>query len=170
MSMPLGKAIGNKLEVIEAIKVLKGLEKEALYDECILIAAKLISLAKNISLEKAKDEAINSIESGKAYKKFEEFVIYQHGDLQNLKEEEKPIIIRANKPGTIKKIHALEVAKLSYQLGALRTTKDEKIDYNAGVYIERKIGDKIAPGDVLMKLYTIKKIDNINLDLIFEIS
>ena len=87
-----------------------------------------------------------------------------------VKEEEKPIIIRANKPGTIKKIHALEVAKLSYQLGALRTTKDEKIDYNAGVYIERKIGDKIAPGDVLMKLYTIKKIDNINLDLIFEIS
>lgn len=170
MSMPLGKAIGNKLEVIEATKVLKSLEKEALYDECILIAAKLISLAKNISLEKAKDEAINSIESGKAYKKFEEFVIYQHGDLQNLKEEEKPIIIRANKPGTIKKIHALEVAKLSYQLGALRTTKDEKIDYNAGVYIERKIGDKIAPGDVLMKLYTIKKIDNINLDLIFEIS
>ena len=67
MSMPLGKAVGNKLEVIEATKVLKGLEKETLYDECILIAAKLISLAKNISLEKAKDEAINSIESGKAY-------------------------------------------------------------------------------------------------------
>lgn len=170
MSMPLGKAIGNKLEVIEAIKVLKGLEKETLYDECILIATKLISLAKNISLEKAKEEAIDSIESGKAYKKFEEFVTYQHGDLQDLKEEEKPIIIRANKPGIIKKIHALEVAKLSYQLGALRATKDEKIDYNAGVYIERKIGDKIAPGDVLMQLYTIKKTNNINLDLIFEIS
>ncbi len=169
MNTPLGKTIGNKLEVIEAIKVLKGLEKGSLYDECVILASNLISLAKNISIDDAKSEVIDSINSLKAYQKFCEFITYQHGSIDNLKIEDEEIIIRANKEGTIKKIHALEVAKLSYNLGAGRCSKEEEIDYDAGVYLEKEIGDKVKPGDVLMRLYTKKKLDTINIDKIFEI-
>lgn len=169
MNTPLGKAIGNKLEVIEAIKVLKGLEKGALYDECVILASKLISLAKGISLEKAKDEVVDSINSLRAYQKFCEFISYQHGNIDNLKIEDEKIIVRANKEGIIKKIHALEVAKLSYNLGAGRSSKEEEIDYDAGIYLEKEIGDKVKPGDTLMILYTKKKLDTVDINKIFEI-
>ena len=169
MNTPLGKAIGNKLEVIEAIKVLKGLEKGALYDECVILASKLISLAKGISLEKAKDEVVDSINSLRAYQKFCEFISYQHGNIDNLKIEDEKIIVRANKEGIIKKIHALEVAKLSYNLGAGRNSKEEEIDYDAGIYLEKEIGDKVKPGDTLMILYTKKKLDTVDINKIFEI-
>ena len=169
MNAPLGKAIGNKLEVIEAIKVLKGLEKGKLYDECVFLASNLISLAKNISLNDARTEVIDSINNLKAYQKFCDFITYQHGNIKKLKIEDEDIVIRASRKGTIREIHALEVAKLSYNLGAGRNTKEESIDYDAGVYLEKEIGDEVKPGDVLMRLYTKKKIDNINLDKIFEI-
>lgn len=169
MNTPLGKSIGNKLEVIEAIKVLKGLEKGTLYDECVILASKLISLAKGISLEKAKDEVVDSINSLRAYQKFCEFISYQHGNIDNLKIEDEKIIIRANKEGIIKKIHALEVAKLSYNLGAGRSSKEEQIDYDAGIYLEKEIGDKVKPGDTLMILYTKKKLDTVDINKIFEI-
>lgn len=169
MNTPLGKAIGNKLEVIEAIKVLKGLEKGTLYDECVILASKLISLAKGISLEKAKEEVVDSINSLRAYQKFFEFISYQHGNIDNLKIEDEKIIIRANKEGIIKKIHALEVAKLSYNLGAGRSSKEEQIDYDAGIYLEKEIGDKVKPGDTLMILYTKKKLDTVDINKIFEI-
>lgn len=169
MNTPLGKAIGNKLEVIEAIKVLKGLEKGTLYDECVILASKLISLAKGISLEKAKDEVVDSINSLRAYQKFCEFISYQHGNIDNLKIEDEKIIVRANKEGIIKKIHALEVAKLSYNLGAGRNSKEEEIDYDAGIYLEKEIGDKVKPGDTLMILYTKKKLDTVDINKIFEI-
>lgn len=168
MNTPLGKAIGNKLEVIEAIKVLKGLEKGPLYDECVILASNLISLAKNISLTDAKSEVMDSIDSLKAYQKFCDLVTYQHGNIDNLKIEDEEIIIRANKEGTIRKIHALEVAKLSYNLGAGRNSKEEEIDYDAGVYLEKEIGDKVKPGDVLMRLYTKKKLDTVDINKIFE--
>ena len=168
MNTPLGKAIGNKLEVIEAIKVLKGLEKGPLYDECVILASNLISLAKNISLTDAKSEVIDSINSLKAYQKFCDLVTYQYGNIDNLKIEDEEIIIRANKEGTIRKIHALEVAKLSYNLGAGRNSKEEEIDYDAGVYLEKEIGDKVKPGDVLMRLYTKKKLDTVDINKIFE--
>ena len=169
MNTPLGKSIGNKLEVIEAIKVLKGLEKGTLYDECVILASKLISLAKGISLEKAKEEVVDSINSLRAYQKFCEFISYQHGNIDNLKIEDEKIIIRANKEGIIKKIHALEVAKLSYNLGTGRSSKEEEIDYDAGIYLEKEIGDKVKPGDTLMILYTKKKLDTVDINKIFEI-
>ena len=168
MNTPLGKAIGNKLEVIEAIKVLKGLEKGSLYDECVILASNLISLAKNISLSDAKLEVIDSINSLKAYQKFCDFITYQHGNINDLKINDEEIIIRSKKNGIIKKIHALEIAKLSYNLGAGRSSKEEEIDYDAGVYLEKEIGDKVKPGEVLMRLYTKKKLDTVDINKIIE--
>ena len=170
MDRPLGHNIGNKLEVLEAIEVLKGNEKGKLLDLSVELASKMVSMGKEISESDARKEVLESLEDGKALNKFLEFVKYQHGNIDNLEISAKVYNIKANKSGTLKDINALSIAKLSESLGAGRKSKDDKIDYNAGVVIKKNIGDEIKEGDLLASLYT--NIDNpkFNLDGIFEIS
>lgn len=170
MDRPLGHNIGNKLEVLEAIEVLKGNEKGKLLDLSVELASKMVSMGKEISESDARKEVLESLEDGKALNKFLEFVKYQHGNIDNLEISAKVYNIKANKSGTLKDINALSIAKLSESLGAGRKSKDDKIDYNAGVVIKKDIGDEIKEGDLLASLYT--NIDNpkFNLDGIFEIS
>ena len=170
MDRPLGHNIGNKLEVLEAIEVLKGNEKGKLLDLSVELASKMVSMGKEISESDARKEVLESLEDGKALNKFLEFVKYQHGNIDNLEISAKVYNIKANKSGTLKDINALSIAKLSESLGAGRKSKDDKIDYNAGVVIKKNIGDEIKEGELLASLYT--NIDNpkFNLDGIFEIS
>ena len=99
-----------------------------------------------------------------------QFVKYQGGDLEKLEIKARVYNIKANKSGVLKNIDALEIAKLSKSLGAGRNSKDEEIDYNAGVVLTKEIGDKISEGDILANLYTnIDKLD-FNVERIFEIS
>ena len=170
MDRPLGHNIGNKLEVLEAIEVLKGNEKGKLLDLSVELASKMVSMGKEISENDARKEVLESLEDGKSLNKFLEFVKYQHGNIDNLEISAKVYNIKANKSGTLKDINALSIAKLSESLGAGRKSKDDKIDYNAGVVIKKNIGDEIKEGDLLASLYT--NIDNpkFNLDGIFEIS
>lgn len=170
MDRPLGHNIGNKLEVLEAIEVLKGNEKGKLLDLSVELASKMVSMGKEISENDARKEVLESLEDGKSLNKFLEFVKYQHGNIDNLEISAKVYNIKANKSGTLKDINALSIAKLSESLGAGRKSKDDKIDYNAGVVIKKDIGDEIKEGDLLASLYT--NIDNpkFNLDGIFEIS
>ena len=170
MDRPLGHNIGNKLEVLEAIEVLKGNEKGKLLDLSVELASKMVSMGKEISENDARKEVLESLEDGKSLNKFLEFVKYQHGNIDNLEISAKVYNIKANKSGALKDINALSIAKLSESLGAGRKSKDDKIDYNAGVVIKKNIGDEIKEGDLLASLYT--NIDNpkFNLDGIFEIS
>ena len=170
MDRPLGHFIGNKLEVIEVFETLSGKGEKNLRDLCILLASKMVSMALEISEEKAKKMVVQNLDNGKALLKFKEFVKYQGGNLDELKIEAKEYTIKANKTGVLKDINALAVAKLSESLGSGRKTKDDAIDYNAGVIIKKDIGDKVEVGDVLALLYT--NIDNptFNLERIFEIS
>ena len=170
MDRPLGHNIGNKLEVLEAIEVLKHKEKGHLLELSIDLATKMVSMGKEISESDAKKEVIENLENGKALNKFIEFVKYQGGDLEELTIESKVYNIKANKSGILKDINALSIAKLSESLGAGRKNKEDKIDYNAGVVIKKEIGEEIKEGDVLANLYT--NIDNpkLNLEKIFEIS
>lgn len=170
MDRPLGHFIGNRLEVIEAFETLSGKGEKNLRDLCILLASKMVSMALEISEEKAKKMVVQNLDNGKALLKFKEFVKYQGGNLDELKIEAKEYTIKANKSGVLKDINALAVAKLSESLGSGRKTKDDAIDYNAGVIIKKDIGDKVEVGDVLALLYT--NIDNptFNLERIFEIS
>lgn len=170
MDRPLGHFIGNRLEVIEAFETLSGKGEKNLRDLCILLASKMVSMALEISEEKAKKMVVQNLDNGKALLKFKEFVKYQGGNLDELKIEAKEYTIKANKSGVLKDINALAVAKLSESLGSGRKTKDDAIDYNAGVIIKKDIGDRVEVGDVLALLYT--NIDNptFNLERIFEIS
>ena len=170
MNRPLGHNIGNKLEVMEALDVLKGNTKGKLLDLSLTLASKMVSLGKGISEDKAMVEVKENLQNGKALDKFLEFVKYQHGNIDNLEINAKVYNIKANKNGTLKDINALNIAKLSEYLGAGRKSKDDNIDYNAGIVIKKEIGDEIKEGDILASLYT--NIDNptFNLERIFEIS
>ena len=170
MNRPLGHNIGNRLEVLEALDVLENKEKGKLYDLSIELASKMVSLGKEISEKDARKEVIENLENGKALNKFKGFVKYQNGNIENLSIDAKVYNIKANKEGILKDINALNIAKLCEYLGAGRKSKEDEIDYNAGVVIKKEIGEEVKEGDILASIYT--NIDNpiFNLERIFEIS
>jgi len=170
MDRPLGHNIGNKLEVLEALDVLKGNVKGELLDLSLELASKMVSMGKEISEADAMREVKENLENGKAFDKFLEFIKYQYGDIDSLNIDAKVYNIKANKTGILKDINALSIAKLSESLGAGRKSKEDKIDYNAGIIIKKDIGDEIKEGDILATIYTNVDNKKFNLERIFEIS
>ena len=168
MNVPLGHNIGNSLEVIEAMDTLQG-RKGKLYDLCLDISANMISLSKGISYDEAMKEATEALTSGRAFKKFEEFVKMQGGDLSSLEVSNQTIDIISNKKGTLKNIRALALGELSVSLGAGRRTKEDSIDHSVGIVIHKDIDDKINVGDKLATLYVKDKNLKLNPDDYFEI-
>ena len=152
MDTPLSYAIGNAIEVKEAINVLHG-KKCPLYDVAVECAANLLSMARGLDIEECRMYAEKTIETGKALQKFYEFIQAQGGRLADMKISDKIIPINANKTGRIKRVDALGAAKLAAKLGASKMTIDDKIDYSVGVYLNVLEGDKVNEGDLLMKLY-----------------
>ena len=170
MNAPLGYAVGNSLEVLEAIDVLKGKEKDNHFvDLCIELASDMVSMGKNISIEEARELVLDAIDSKKAYKKFLELVEYQHGDIKGIKVSENTYKIKAEKSGIIKKIDALEVGKLSLNLGSGKVSIKDKIDYTVGVKLNFEVGDVVDKGDVLSTIYYNKKNPEVLVDKIFKI-
>ena len=170
MDTPLGYSVGNSLEVLEAIDVLKGKESSNnFYDLCIDLASEMVSMGLNISKEEANEKVLNSIKDGSAYNKFVELVEAQGGDINNIKVSDKKYIVKSNKDGVLKKINALEIGKLSLELGAGKKSIKDTIDYSVGVRLNKLVGDKVRRGDVLATLYVNKTIPNIDIDKIFTI-
>lgn len=168
MNTPLGDNIGNALEVMEAMDVLQG-KKGSLYNLCYEVASEMVAMAKEISLEDAKVMVLNSLDSGKAYEKFLEFVKYQGGDINSLKVSDKKIDIKSNKKGTLKAINALKFGELSVSLGAGRRNKEDKIDHSVGIVLKKHLDDTIDVGDILCTLY-VKNLDiEFNQDEYFKI-
>jgi len=163
MNTPLGSNIGNSLEVLEAIDVLKG-KKGKLRDLAIKISSEMISISKNISIEEAQDEALEVLENGMAYSKFLEFVKFQGGDIDSLEVSKIKQEIKANKKGIINNISALNIGKLSCSLGAGRINKEDEIDYTVGIVLNKLVGDEVEIGDTLFTLYK-KDIEEIELDI-----
>ena len=171
MNTPLGYAIGNSLEVLEAIEILKGNEKDNhLVDVCYDLASEMISMAKGISKKEALKEVDDSINDGRAYNKFVEFVTRQGGNIDNIKISPNTKNIRAYKTGKITKIDALEIGKLSVRLGAGRVNLDDKIDYGVGIKLNVQLGDKVKKGDLLATLYVNKDVKINNIKEAFQIN
>lgn len=170
MNVPLGHAIGNSIEVMEAIKVLKWEEtNNNLVDLCIELATEMVSMGKNIDRAVAYDEVVDSIKSGKAYNKFLELVKAQGGKIDSLRLSDDSIEIVATEAGIVKKINALELGKLSVKLGAGRVNKEDKIDYNVGIYLNKLVGDTVKKGDILATIYVNKNVKLDEFDKIFTI-
>ena len=131
MNVPLGKCVGNALEVMEAVDVLQ--EKEVnnnFVDLCYELATEMVSMGKNISKKEAFELVKESIRSGDAYNKFKEMIVYQKGDITKLKASKKIIELKSDRTGVIESINALELGKLSLALGAGKVNKNDKIDYS----------------------------------------
>lgn len=170
MNNPLGYTVGNSLEVIEALDVLRGRETSNNFvDLCVDLASEMVSMGLNISKEEAKNKVLDSLESKKAYNKFLELVKYQKGDITNIKVSEKKYILKSNKNGIIKSIDALEIAKLSLELGAGKKSLKDKIDYTVGIKLNKLVDSKVKKGDVLATIYVKDKVPSIDIDKIFTI-
>ncbi len=153
MNVPLGRNIGNSLEVVEALNVLSGKEEGKFKDLCIELASNMISMVKKINVEDAKKLAEDAITSGKALNKFYEIVKNQGGDITKLSVSANRYEYKSYREGTIENIDALGIGKLSLSLGAGRESKEDKIDYTVGIVLNKLVGDKVNVGDTLMTLY-----------------
>ena len=170
MNSPLGYAVGNSLEVLEAIEVLQGKEENTnLTKVCYQLASEMICMAKDVDREDALDLVHDAITSGEAYQKFLEFVQAQGGDLSKLTVSSKVATIKSPKSGVISSISAIEVGKLSMNLGAGRKNKEDTIDYGVGVRLCKQVGDAVKKGEVLAKVYYNKKINLQDYQHIFSI-
>ncbi len=160
MDEPLGYAVGNILEIKEAVECLKGNIPNDVKEVVLNLGAYIIKLSgKGDNLEENKKLIIDSIQSGKAYNKFLELVKNQNGDIEYIKDLEKfekakyikPLL--AKEEGYIKSINAEKVGKLSVYLGAGRLKKEETIDSSVGFVFNKKVGDKVEIGDNLVYIH-----------------
>lgn len=164
MQEPLGCAVGNILEVKEAIDTLKGHGPKDFTDLCLFAASVMIQQAK---LAKSEDEAYRlakkQLTSGAAFNKFKEWIKAQGGDISYLdnpnkfKKAKNIIEVKASTSGFIKEIVALEIGEAAMHLGAGRLTTDDKIDYTAGIILKKKVGEEVKQGDILCEVHTNKK-------------
>lgn len=170
MNIPLGNNVGNSLEVLEAINTLYYNKESNLQKLCISLASYMVSLGRNISYEEANNMVLDAIRSKKAYNKFLEFVLYQHGDITKLPKSNKIYEVKSDTSGYLTDISSLEIAKLSMHLGAGRQNKDDKIDYSAGIIINKNINDYVNINDTILTLYTNKDVPLFDKNKLFKIS
>lgn len=160
MDQPLGFAIGNALEVEEAIDTLKGKGPKDLLNLCLELGSNMVVLAnKAANVEEAKKMLMEAIASGKALDKLKEFVKAQGGDATYVDDTSKfpqakyKIPVMSEKDGYVEKIHAQNVGIIAMELGAGRATKESVIDLAVGIVLNKKRGDKVSKGDILAYIY-----------------
>ena len=164
MDQPLGFAVGNSLEVKEAIATLHGKGPKDFTELCLRSGAIMLEQAK---IAKNEEEALEMLKKviadGSAFNKFKEMVKAQGGDVSYIDNPEKfevsknVIEIKASKAGYVKQIEALRIGENAMRLGAGRETFDDVIDMSAGIVLAKKVGDKVNVGDLLCTAYTNKE-------------
>ena len=160
MNEPLGFAVGNSLEIIEAIEFLNGKMPEDLKEVVLELGAYMVKLAgKGENIETNKEILSENIRNGKAYNKFIELVQNQGGNIDYIKDVKKFEKAKVEKEvasiseGYIQEINAEEVGKIACNLGAGRKTKKDKIELNVGLILNKKTGDYVKIGDKLVTIY-----------------
>lgn len=169
MNQPLGKAIGNSIEVKEAINVLKGKGPKDVRELSVILASEMVALAMEIDPLFAKQIVEANIANGKAYNKFCEWINAQGGNLRGLV---KPMLVqtlKAKNSGYITKINTQKLGELMMDLGAGRKHKDDVINYQVGIILNKKLGDYVKEGDLLMELRVVDDV-TISAQDYFEIS
>ncbi len=161
MNMPLGYAVGNALEVKEAIETLKGQGPADLTELCLELGSHMLVLGKVAKTQSEGVEILKSlVESGKAFDKFKEFVVAQGGDVSVIENPELlpdtqfSDIYKSKNEGYISELNALDIGLASVKLGAGRETKTSVIDYGAGIVLRKKIGDYVKKDETLAILYS----------------
>ena len=161
MDQPLGMNIGNSLEVIEAIEVLKGNVKGDLLDVALTLGAYMLIGAKKVN---SVDEGIamltENINNGKGLAKFRELLIQQHGnpdiieDYSLLPLSKAKLEVKADSDGYIYSMNTAEIGRSSLETGAGRASKTDSIDFGSGIIMKVRIGDTVSKGDVIAEIYS----------------
>ena len=164
MNQPLGQAVGNALEVKEAIDTLRGQGPDDLTELCLVLGSQMAHLAGvGKDLAEAKGMLEENIQNGKALEVFKLFIESQGGDAsiidhpERLPQAEFSVQVTAQESGYVSAIDANSIGVVSMILGAGRETKEDTIDMAAGLLIHKKVGDKVEKGEVLVTLYSNKK-------------
>ncbi|MCY9243055.1 pyrimidine-nucleoside phosphorylase [Bacillus spizizenii] len=160
MSQPLGFAIGNALEVKEAIDTLKGEGPEDLHELVLTLGSQMVVLAKKAdTLDEARTKLEEVMKNGKALEKFKDFLKNQGGDSSIVDDPSKlpqaayQIDVPAKEAGVVSEIVADEIGVAAMLLGAGRATKEDEIDLAVGIMLRKKVGDKVEKGEPLVTLY-----------------
>jgi pyrimidine-nucleoside phosphorylase len=161
MDRPLGRTIGNALEVAEAVDVLKGrCEKGDLFEICMVLAAHMLYLAGAGTLAKCHIMAKETIADGTAFVKFTDMVAAQGGDVSVLLDTGKlpramfRHVITVPASGYIQSMDTLKWGAAAVMLGAGRERTEDLIDYGAGIVLHKKTGDAVRAGDMMAEFYT----------------
>lgn len=169
MDQPLGYAIGNSLEVIEAINTLKGSGPSDLLEITLALGSNMLILSGIVKdYEEGRNMLIENIKNGKALEKLKEFVAAQGGNpeyitnTKNFKSSKYILEVKADSSGVISKIHAQALGIIAMELGAGRITKDSKIDLSVGIVLKKKRGDSVEVNETLALIYANDKQKGIN--------
>lgn len=160
MDLPLGHAIGNALEVCEAIEVLRGGGPEDLKTVCLTLASLMVEFSCKIPSSEAKERVNDALISGKAFEKFCEWIKEQGGDNSYARDTslfgnaKYSYDIVAEEDGYILSCDAEKIGLAAMTLGAGRATKDSVIDFRAGVILLKKPSDAVKRGDVIARIFT----------------
>ncbi len=172
MNQPLGNAVGNALEVKEAINTLHGKGPADFTEHCLTVASHMLVVGeKSPTLEDGRKLATQALETGKAWNQFRELVINQGGDVSFVDQPDKlPAArfvetVKSDRAGYLKWIDAKVIGETSVEMGAGRERKEDIIDYGVGMVIHRKVGDHVVMGDPLFTLYASSQV---SLDLARE--
>lgn len=158
MSQPLGRAIGNRLEVLEAIDIMKGEGRSDITDFICELAQMMLELA---GVQKSLVEIREKLTNGEALEKFEAMIQAQGGDIVDLyrpAQVKYVVEVKAEQDGYVSALPALEFGLFAMKLGAGRAIKTDALDYESGIVFDKKVGDKIKKGDTLAKIYSNQKI------------
>ena len=170
MNEPLGRAVGNSIEVIEAIEFLKGNYQHDLKDVTYELAIQtLLKTGKSKNREETIKLLDDTLNSGKALQKFKDLIISQGGDasviddFSKFPKAEHIIEVKSEKSGYINHIKALEIARATKLLGAGRTFKDDEIDYAVGIYLNKKTGEFVNKDEIEFTIYanSLENIDEV---------
>lgn len=160
MDKPLGVAVGNAIEVKEALEVLHGRGDKELTELCIELAASMLNIAGKGEYGECKEIALSKLQNGGALHAFRKMVMAQGGNVEYVDNPDKFIIgpekfeVKSDREGYIEKMDTERYGKACLLLGAGRNRKEDKIDHGAGFIVKKKTGDYVKCGDTLAVLYT----------------
>ena len=165
MDKPLGTSIGNSVEVIEAIEALKGNVTGDLYKICIELAGNMLVLAGKGTINECREMAVNSIKTGKALSTLKRMIELQGGnsnvidDYSLFPQPTEKYEVFSTEEGYVSSINCEECGLVALQLGAGRIIKDQKVDYSAGIVLNKVLGDYVQKGELVATLFSSSKCD-----------
>lgn len=160
MDRPLGEAVGNALELSEAVDVLRGKQGGDIREVSLVLASELIALAKGLTPEEAYARAVDALDSGRAYAQMKTWIAAQGGDvsvldsMHSLYDDEPMQVFTSPRTGYISHMDTEKIGLVSTMLGAGRRKKEDVLDLNAGLIVHKKTGDRVEAGEPLCTLYT----------------